>query len=300
MQHALSPFWATLLGRAIEARGRVWKRVHPALDTSGLLCNEVRIDADPSGAKRLVFERLLPLATTMQLFEGADPERVMADRERVIAEYCAACEAAPFSFARYCAAYVEFFAHKSLSWQFRTSLEHAMARVAAALGVSQMHLDLMLEVEQAALASNDFDLLFYREIARLAAQESPDKRDVERAASEYKTLKSTDISEPLPAAVAALETKVKQRRMKKGCDTSGAALLVSGEYSNAAETINSELFPEEAALRRAVQQCVAARRQHSNSHHLLVRGQWRVRALLEAQLGPDFWKRTDLAAVLQS
>jgi hypothetical protein len=297
-EHALSPFWATLLTRAIEARGRVWRRVHPSLDTEKLLCNEVRVEPDPSGAKRVVYERLLPLATTMQLFDGVDAERVMADRERVIGEYTAACGAVPFSFARYCEAYVEFFAHKSLSWQFRTSLEHAMARLAAQLGVSQMHLDLMLEVGQASLAANDFDLLFYREIARLAAQDTPDKRDLERAACEFKTLKSTDISEPLAAAVAALEAKVKQRRLKKGCDSSGAALLVSGEYCNAAEAINSELFPEEPALHVAVRQCVAARRQHSNSHHLLVRGQWRVRRQLEALLGPDFWTRTDLAVVV--
>ncbi len=226
----------------------------------------------------------------MQLFEGINAERLIADREQVIAQYCDACSAQEFSFRRYCDAYVEFFAHKWVSWFFRTSLEHSMLRLAAALQVSQMHLDLMLEVEQAAVASNDLDLLFYREVARLAAQDSVEQRELEVVASQFKVLKSTDISEPLSAAAAAVAVKVKQRAQRKGFASSGAALLTSGEYVNATEAIHSELYPEEPQLRQAVRLCVAARRQHSNSHHLLVRGQWKVRALLEAKLGPEFWR----------
>lgn len=76
--------------------------------------------------------------------------------------------------------------------------------------------------------------------------------------------------------------------------TSQAQLLVSGEYVNVEPQDTTELFPENdcASLRAAVSVCVLARRQHSNSHHLLMRGQWLVRDRLIEMFGKRFFEKT--------
>ncbi len=144
-------------------------------------------------------------------------------------------------------------------------------------------------------SSSDLDLCLYREIKRLACFDVVDPKEVSAIAREFKIGKNTDISEEPPVELIAL--KVSQRRSEGSSNTNsltsskGQLLLVSGEFSDV--TLETDLFPEADGkpVRDSVSLCVLARRQHSNAHHLLMKGQWIVRDKLVALFGKKFFER---------
>ncbi len=157
-EHGLSPFWADMLAQSLLERLPILKRCSRGeFAHANLLCNDVRFETAKDG-RLAVFDKLVPIDQTMRLFSDIDPSLLIKDREDAISEYLLACSdfgssGSKEAFERYQRAWKMFFAHKWLSWFFRTSLEHAMAKEAILLNVSEMHLDLLIEQQQLKLAS---------------------------------------------------------------------------------------------------------------------------------------------------
>jgi phosphohistidine swiveling domain-containing protein len=284
-EHPVSPFWADLLAASLQERLAILNRCtkRGKVVDGSLLCNEVRREVARNG-RISVFDRLMPIQKTMQLVEDLDASEMVRDRDAVVAEYLAACSdfaavGTKTAFERYTRAWTVFFAHKWLSWFFRTHLEHAMVREAIRLNVAEMHLDHLIETELSKLSSSDLDLDLYREIKRLATLDQVSPSELLKLAREFKVGKCTDIAEEPGVEIVKLKValfcyfnfclfesvlQVSQRREQRGMATSQAQLLVSGEYVNVEPLDTTEQFPEEecAPLRAAVAVCVLARRQH--------------------------------------
>lgn len=143
----------------------------------------------------------------------------------------------------------------------------------------------------------DLDLLLYREIKRLAII-GASEADLVTLARAYKIGKNTDISVPLSSAVAALRAKITVRAAQsegREALTNSTALLMSGEFEFS--SLEDCYFPDgPAEVTELVRLLVRARRQHCNSHHLYVRGQWHVRdRLVERGGGTDAVLQRSLA-----
>jgi phosphohistidine swiveling domain-containing protein len=294
-EHPSSPFWADLHAASLQERLPILRRCSSLVDAA-LLCNDVRFEPARDGSYRvMVYDRLMPIEQTMSLFVGVDAAALVKDRDLAVAEYLAACSefaksGTAAAFERYAQAWKVFFAHKWLSWFFRTHLEHQLVREAIRLNVAEMHLDLLLETEQSRLVDIDLDLSLYREIKRLATFDTVDERELRALARSFKAGKCTDIAEEPPSRILAM--KIAQRREQRGMATAQAQLLVSGEFADVDPLGGTELYPEDdcADLRAAVAITVLARRQHCNSHHLLMKGQWPVRDKLVALFGKRFYE----------
>lgn len=264
--HALSPAWQQM---TIDGLSRRMSMVNACRAQPG---------EDPFEPGGLVFDgkvhdRLQPLARTISAFDGMNLEECTAFLQGYRgagADYLAACEglATKISVATwraYASAYADLSAHAWLSWFFRTWLDIEVSGRANALRVSQFHFARWSDRLQSQIPQEDDRLT--REILALCADITDD--GLEHIARRYRIAKDTDIRHALPL----------QETRNLVLDEAASGGVLEGPAS---DDDGQDFFLEDVELSAWTRLSIAARIQHCDTHHIRMRGQWRVReALME-------------------
>ena len=295
--HTLSPIWANLTQESYSLRTELILAARD-VSTHELLTRSMRVLNDTTIIKNSkVYDYLCPLRETMRVFDDfsiEDCEKFIKLRDEQLDLYSKCCDEffdspSEKTWKDYENSFKTLTAQKWLSWFFRSYLEQIVISKGKEIACSCLHLDEMQELYQEELGFKgmDLDRELFMKISSIRDKIIPDvsydnqpdsiKEQIYELATNYRISKNSNIENDPPV-----------EQVWKKCSVSTPSAPVDGHFDE-----GSSFYVENPDFVKLVKLSIEARIQHCNSHHIFMKGQFKIRTRL-LKLGLTDWNISNL------